>query len=133
MESFRNKIKEFSRGRNAKGCLPHEIDSLESLSGIDLPDAYRQFLLVAGHGMDDYLSGSDYTLDELNGTREAADDLLVSAGLQPLPSEAFVFAMHQGYQFYFFLNGEVYYFGEGMDHIQKRFSSFESFFDSVTT
>ena len=96
-----------------------------------LPDSYRHFLLSAGHGIDEFLAGSDFTIDDLKGVREAADELLVEGGLEPLANDAFVFAMHQGYQFYFFANGEVYYYREGMDHIEKRYGSFEEFFDSV--
>ena len=59
------------------------------------------------------MQGSDFTFEDLEGVREAADELLVEAGLEPLPSSAFVFVMHQGYQFYYFQDGAVFYFKEG--------------------
>jgi hypothetical protein len=97
----------------------------------NLPATYVTFMEIAGNGVDDFLRGSDFTVEDLDGAREAADELLVEAGLDPLPSSAFVFVMHQGYQFYYFQDGAVYDFKEGDIHSEKRFDSFESLFDSV--
>ena len=131
MTTFSEKLAAFAATRNAKGCSDKEIESILSGTGDAVPEAYREFLAVAGRGMDEFLVGSDFTVDELDGVREAADELLAESGLQPLQPTAFVFAMHQGYQFYFFLNREVYFYLEEMDHAEKRFASFEEFFDSV--
>lgn len=130
MSTFLEKLELFTAKRHTSGCSIDEIESLVRQGNVELPVSYRQFMLVAGRGVDDFLQGSDFTFDELDDMREAADELLVESGLNRLTSDSFVFAMHQGYQFYFFQNGKVYYYLEGEDHIERRFASFEEFFDS---
>jgi hypothetical protein len=98
----------------------------------ELPPSYVEFMLLAGHGVDGYLVGSDFTLGQLEGARGSAEDLLRESGLPPLPSRAFVFSMHQGYQFYYFLDEAVYYYAESRANVEKRFNSFEEFFESAT-
>ena len=131
MSTFKERLETFALRHNALGCSRDEIESLVQQFRGKLPHSYLHFMEVAGNGIDDFLKGSDFTLKDLEGVREAADDLLREAGLEPLSPDAFVFVMHQGYQFYFFHDGCVYYFQEGADHIEKRFDSFEQFFDSV--
>lgn len=131
MSQFARKLKAFIEKRDPQGCSAEEIASLVAQSEAVLPESYRQFMEVAGNGVADFLQGSDFTLRELDGVREAANELLEAAGLPTLPSDAFVFTMHQGYQFYFFDKGEVFYFREGAKDVEKRFDSFEEFFDYV--
>ncbi len=131
MTSFSDRLKAFISGRNPHGCSAAEIASLKSRATSTLPDSYLQFMEMAGNGVDDFLTGSDIFLRDLEGMREAAEELLQEAGLPPLPQDAFVFSMHQGYQFYFFHNAGVYYFHEGAKEILKRYDSFDDFFESV--
>lgn len=131
MIQFIEKLKAFTSLRNPQGCSADEVKSLTKQSEAVLPDSYRLFMELAGNGVDDFLRGSDFTIQDLEGVKEAADELLVEAGLDPLPSNAFVFVMHQGYQFYFFQDDAVYYFQEGAKQVEKRFDSFEQFFDFV--
>ncbi len=131
MSNFKQKLRAFVKRRHPRGCSADQIAALvEHVDGC-LPSSYIQFMEVAGNGVDDFLRGGDFTVEDLDGVREAADELLVEAGLEPLPSSAFVFTMHQGYQFYYFLDGAVYYFKEGQSRTEKRCDSFESFFDAV--
>lgn len=40
--------------------------------------------------------------------------------------------MHQGYQVYFLDKGRIYYYMEGKDKCDERFSTFEEFFIKST-
>ncbi|PHS17686.1 MAG: hypothetical protein COA78_02885 [Blastopirellula sp.] len=88
MSSFTKKLEAFTEQRNAIGCSVEEIVSLDSEAV--LPDSYKLFMLVAGKGIDDFLCGSDFLLYDLKDIREAANDLLDDAKLEPLTSNAFV-------------------------------------------
>lgn len=131
MSNFNEKLTAFISQRHPMGCSADQIAALAGQADGHLPSTYLQFMEAAGNGVDDFLRGSDFTVEDLDGVREAADELLVEAGQEPLPSSAFVFVMHQGYQFYYFQDGAVFYFKEGDSRPEKRFDSFESFFDSV--
>jgi hypothetical protein len=131
MTQFNERLKEFTLHRNAKGCSADELASLKDRHGYSLPESYIQFMAAAGNGVEDFLRGSDFRYNQVDDMREAADQLLLEGGLKPLDASDFVFSMHQGYQFYFFHNGGVYYFMEGAENIEKRHDSFEEFFDAV--
>lgn len=74
-------------------------------------------------------------LHDLSGLNEAATGLLQENDKNyKLPSDAFVFYMHQGYQFMFFRLSEgddppVYFFGEGegLDKPKLLYDHFSSF------
>ena len=104
-----------------------EIDDLEQRHGVRLPDSYRRFLEVWGRGKTHYFVGSAWAFDSLDSLQQAADELLREGGYGPLPQGAFVFMMHQGYQFYFFWNDEVWYYIEGAPRPERRYASFDEF------
>jgi hypothetical protein len=85
------------------GCSPDDISTLEGRFGIPLPEIYRDWLRVMGRGAGHYLEGSDAFFPRLLELRDGAEDLL-RENRHPfsLPEDAFVFLMHQGYQFLFF-------------------------------
>lgn len=131
MTNFNERLNAFALQRNAKACSPQELASLTARFGDSLPESYIQFMAVAGNGIEEFLRGSDFEYKRLDDMREAAEQLLREGGLKPLGTSDHVFSMHQGYQFYFFHNGGVYYFIEGADNIEKRHDSFEEFFDAI--
>ncbi len=98
-----------------------EIRMLEQQLGLPLPGAYKEFLLWIGHGAGGFLRGSDCFYDHLPRLRAWAMRLLWENGYaEPLPEDAFVFYMHQGYLFYFVRVGEgddppVYFYSEAME------------------
>ncbi len=117
------------------GCTPEEVRALEESIGHTLPLAYKEYLLWMGHGAGRFLAGSSVFYEDLPDRRESAEDLLnensVSLGL---PSDAFVFYGHQGYQFMYFRlsegdNPPVYYYGEGegMEAIALLYPRFSDF------
>jgi hypothetical protein len=85
------------------GCSQEDIATLEGRFSITLPETYRDWLRVMGRGAGHYLEGSDAFFPRLLELRDGAKELL-HENQQPfsLPEDAFVFLMHQGYQFLFF-------------------------------
>ncbi|MEQ8757271.1 MAG: SMI1/KNR4 family protein [Coleofasciculus sp. G1-WW12-02] len=117
------------------GCTASEINKLEQELGISLPKAYQEFILEMGHGAGQFLRGSDCFFKHLPYLREWAIELLEENNFpKPLPNDAFIFFMHQGYQFSFFLVSEgddppIYSYCEGENQIQftksnAKFSEF---------
>jgi hypothetical protein len=106
-----------------------EISQLEQVAGL-LPASYKAYLLIAGRKPPSFWIGSDCTLHHLQDLRDAADNLLHEDGQPPLPENAFVFLMHQGYQFFYFGRDPadddppVFYYLEGAPRIVKRFERF---------
>lgn len=113
------------------GCSSEEIAQIESQVGQRLPGVYRDFLALVGRASSGFMRGSDFACGQLLRINREARDLLREGGLS-LSSSAFVFLMHQGYQFlYFDLNGgadpEVSRFEEG-GTIQRLGVSFSIWF-----
>ena len=100
-------------------CTEEEVRRLGQQVGLSLPEAYKEFLLWMGHGAGGFLRGSDCFYKQLIPLQRWAVELMEEDGFTaPLPADAFVFLMHQGYQFDFFRTGEgddppVYYYFEG--------------------
>jgi hypothetical protein len=88
-----------------QGCTDDEIAALEQAHGVTLPAAYREFLCVMGRQAGTFFRGTDFLYGDLDGMREAADDLLADDEADELDAADFVFAMHQGYNFLFFRCG----------------------------
>jgi hypothetical protein len=102
-------------------CSDLEIIQLERQQGINLPSTYKDFLKMMGHGAGKFLRGLDCFYQHLPKIQEWAKQLLVENDFpQTLPEDAFVFFMHQGYQFSFFRlsegdNPPTYSYCEGQE------------------
>ncbi|AEI43818.1 hypothetical protein KNP414_05294 [Paenibacillus mucilaginosus KNP414] len=116
-----------------RGCSEEELRNFEMENNLRLPGSYRNFLLTAGHGAGRLLHGTDILWDQVTSLREAAEELLAENDESfTLPEDAFVFSMHQGYAFMYFLlsdgeNPAVYMYVEGSGVPRKAYSSFDSF------
>lgn len=103
------------------GCTQDEVIKLEQQLRIYFPKAYQEFLLLMGHGAGNFLRGSDCFFEHLLCLQNWAVKLLQENNFsESLPEDAFVFLMHQGYQFSFFRLSEgddppTYYYCEGSD------------------
>ncbi|MBI1227718.1 MAG: SMI1/KNR4 family protein [Bacteroidetes bacterium] len=101
------------------GCSVDEINFIEKSIQAPLPQVFKEFLQIMGKGAGDFLLGSSCFFNELINLNSWAQELLEENDFEKkLPSYAFVFWMHQGYQFAFFhLNTdedpEVYFYYEG--------------------
>src|SRR5262245_39647203 len=107
-------------GLSGFGCSEADIDTLEREAGVHLPQAYAAFLRINGVRPDEIFMGSDCALDTLLYLQTSAKHLLAAGEAEyTLPHNAFVFLMHQGYEFFFFEAGEtpsdppVFYYMEG--------------------
>lgn len=120
-----------------RGCTQREIEDLESQVGASLPIAYKQFLLAIGHQAGAFLRGTDVFYDQIAALTDEARVLLAENGLQDaLPEDAFVFYMHQGYEFGYFRISEgadppVYQYVEGSGPPKSAWPSFTACLDDM--
>ncbi len=112
----------------AVGCTPEEVAELERQLRLELPLAYKEFLLYAGKGLGDFEIGSDIFYDEVDlvELQQTAREFLIEDNApQRFPEDAYAFWMHQGYQFCFFNTTEGdnppvhYYIEPGEDEEPK--------------
>ncbi len=120
-------------------CSENEVSTLQQRLGFVFPQAYTEFLLWMGHGAGGFLQGEAVFYQDLP-LDEDARRLLTEDGITiPLPEDAFVFYMHQGYQFMFLrltegANPPVHYYGEEQrdyftqhENVQTFTTLYESF------
>lgn len=133
---FREILQEsgLARSEEIQGCTRMEIAELESHFGLSLPPVYREFLLQAGRSAGMFYRGSALFYPGLKDLQKFATELLVEAKNDfALPLDAFVFFMHQGYQFMYFRTegGEfdppVYNYIEGDTAPKRAYQSFTDF------
>ena len=85
------------------GCTQEQIAEIAADQGVSLPAVYRQFLERAGRSAGTLFRGSEVLYPDLIGNRDIAQELLRFNNVAwELPMDAFVFFVHQGYQFTFF-------------------------------
>jgi hypothetical protein len=82
-------------------CDEWTLADLQRSLGVELPPAYRAFLLIAGRGCAP-LEGSRYVVDELGDMQREGRELARRGGAE-LPEDAFVCRTHQGFVCHFFL------------------------------
>jgi len=125
-----------ARPSEIRGCTAEEIEEVRATQGLPLPRVYEEFLREMGRGAGAFLRGTDVFYPRVLQVHEWALDLLAEDGAETvLPSGAFVFLSHQGYQFMFFPTGQsddpaVYFYREQARAAQQRFDSFSSFLAS---
>lgn len=117
--------------KDMSGYSEDDLLRLETLVGLRLPTAYREFLRLVGHGAGWFYGGTHALLPpmQLARLREWADELVKEMGLAPLPQNAMVFWMHQGYKFRYFECSEcddppVFHFHEDKPTPAARWSRF---------
>lgn len=103
---------------NFTPCTTWQVTTLENWYGHSLPQAYKEFLFWMGSWGGGFLMGSECFYGDLKDIQLWARELLAENRFSgTLPENAFIFWMHQGYQFAFFLchegeNPPVYYYLE---------------------
>ena len=119
------------------GCAVAEIDDFERRFGRRLPSAYRLFLATMGARLGEVLVGSDFVFADVENAREAARWLLVDEAMPALPTDAFVFCAHQGYQFLYFRTFDddpdpcVYYYLEGAYEYREVAKAFSAWLEAT--
>lgn len=115
--TYLDRSKHLLRDLKVVGCKIHEIVELEKQLGVFLPETYKEFLLWMGKDPNTFLRGSEIAIEHLVKIQGWANEILEERGLPYLPNNAFVFFIHQGYQFCYFLlddgdDPKVYLFDE---------------------
>lgn len=116
------------------GCSEEEIQSLESCLKITLPECYKEFLLRMGHHAGRLFRGIDGRYSRLLDLQQEARELIqeVSSPFE-LPPDAFVFAMSQGCNMWFFHTAArssdppVYFWQFDFEHARRSFLSFSDY------
>ncbi|CAN1213549.1 Knr4/Smi1-like domain-containing protein [Tumidithrix helvetica PCC 7403] len=116
-------------------CSDRSITELEQKLEISLPKLYKEFLQMMGNGAGKFLQGEDCFYPQLPLIQGWAKELLQENNFpESLPDDAFVFFMHQGYQFSFFKlsegdNPPIYSYCEGQEetHFIKNHDKFSDF------
>lgn len=129
LEKIRAQIEEL-QSRHLVGqfvpCSKEEVQALENQLGQTLPAAYREFLLLMGRKAGGLFWGTNWLYEDLELMQEDAVELMRHDKFPViLPPDAFVFLMHQRYQFMFFRLTEgddppVYYYIESDDEISLK-------------
>jgi hypothetical protein len=89
-------------GVSGEACDEWTVQDLEQRLRVNLPPAYKAFLILAGNGWEP-LEGSHYTVeDDLANLQRSGQRIMKHDGGK-LPDDAFVFLVHQGYACNFFL------------------------------
>ena len=119
---------------DVQGCTQAEIAEIEARTSMSLPSVYHKFLLQVGRRAGLFYEGSDMFYPRVLELREAACELLQEAHNNfVLPIDAFVFFMHQGYQFMYFrvVAGDddppIYNYIEGDTMPKQAYESFSGF------
>ncbi len=142
MDAIRERVLNsgIARAEEIVGCAPEEVAGIEAQLGVQLPAAYRAFLLGLGRRAGSLFQGEDVEYPLVLDFRAQAERILdEDAGLCgrrrfSLPQDAFVFWTHQNYLFYYFPTADysddpaVYRFMQEEDGQPRRESdSFLSF------
>lgn len=86
------------------GCNEVEIASVERFALAPLPRQYRVFLAAAGKSAPGFFTGTDFFFGQTGALNQSAAELLrENAEPFELPAGCFVFSMHQGYVFHYFM------------------------------
>lgn len=120
------------------GCSSLEIEEISKSQQLaELPLAYKCFLELAGKRKGLFMQGTDMCYPLLTQFKKDAAELVAESSSElELPSDAFVFAFHQGYSLVFFRltddKESVYSYTEGDEifgDLKKSF--FEWFQDTI--
>ena len=79
------------------GAFKTDVVALEARLDIQLPEAYREYLLWMGADFRGVLQGSDCFINQVEANAEGLADLLEENELPKLPYKPIVFFLHQGY------------------------------------
>lgn len=121
--------------KEVQGCTEAEIQSLENVLQIQLPEAYREFLAWVGKQAGAFMDDDEWRHigDTLVFIQQEAQELRRYYSLK-LPMNAYVFLMHQSSVFYFFIlsegnNPPIYTEDNTGDKFRKEYCSFTEFLE----
>jgi hypothetical protein len=115
------------------GCSKEEIQSIESSTGIELPEAYKSFLSIAGRSAGNFMRDLTIFFPEVSTlTDRVRRDF---EGVVQLPERAFVFADRMGEAFLYVVadgSGDppVYGWSESRDEAERVYGSIWEFIEA---
>jgi hypothetical protein len=120
---------------NLIGCTSEEIVLVEQHFACRLPQAYKDFLVIAGRGAGKLFRGTDLFYPRVLALQSEALELFAGLDLlELLPNSAKVFSMHQGYEVNYFEptsdDPPVSQFVEGQTGVAVAWESFSNFISS---
>ncbi len=122
-----------------KGATQADIESLQTALGVELPRAYKDWLLKFGADRDGPLVGSDCFIEHIVENTADLRELLTENGCADVLSESYVcFLMHQGYIAAWFENGTgrddpyVWFFNEAETATPQMEGPFSQFIYRLT-
>jgi hypothetical protein len=91
------------------GLSRAEIDDVAGSQGqTKLPAAYEEFLADCGKSAGLFQRDAAFFFPEVKGLKRQLIEMLEDEGIEiNVPTEAFVFGAYQGFQFHYFLCGDV--------------------------
>lgn len=124
-----------ARADEIEGCSEPEMAEIRAINPrVAVPDVYLEFMRQMGRRTGYLFAGTDIRYPECV---EYQDDIRDFATEDPTfrPDDWFVFAVHQGYQFYYFRDADprVYVHSEGEDNPFLEYDSFTDLIDSEIT
>jgi hypothetical protein len=104
---YRSRLEDLARQIGARGCTEAEVAAVAADQGLRLPSSYRVFLQLMGKHRGALMSDTVVGYPEIIGLRDTVETL-VDEHSEPhaLPNDAVVFALHQGYEFWFLRSTE---------------------------
>jgi len=117
---------------NLIGCNDDEVSIVEKHFACQLPQAYKDFLSIAGKGAGKLFRGTDIFYPRILELQSEAKELLAELELTVLlPHDAKVFCMHQGYELNYFVptsdDPPVFQFFEGQTDVVIAWKTFSEF------
>lgn len=118
------------------GCTEDEVLLIEEKILYKLPKIYKDFLYTFGHGVGKFYRGTDMFYGTIFEIQEWVLELLKKDDtICCLEKNYFVFSMHQGCHFNYFiiedsiLDPAVYSYSEGEKYPKKIYNSFSEFLE----
>jgi len=119
---------------NIVGCSSAEIDIIEQIFDIRLPELYKNFLQKMGHQAGRFGQGTDMFYQHLIDNQEGFQELLQEDEVVfELDKNFFVISSHQGYIYHFFdivedlIDPPIYGYMEGDFKVKQTNSRFSDF------
>ncbi len=140
MEYF-EEFKEFLELHNLEppiGCSKEEVCELEKSIGYSLPEAYKNYLYLAGKDYDGVMVGTDCFFDDVVSNNNYLLELLKENKLSTdsLPDSYLTFFSHQGYMMAWFQlpteedDPVCYHYFEGTTKEPQEYGTFTEFMNT---
>ncbi|GAA6154318.1 SMI1/KNR4 family protein [Pseudoteredinibacter isoporae] len=122
-----------------EGVSMADVGRIESLADLQLPEAYKSFLLSFGKNAGKLANDVVFFYSEILGLKEELEEMIDEEGLDfEIPSKAFIFSGYQGFQYHYFIcdgkdDPEVYRIMDGGGPPEKVADTFTDYLKSMVS